>query len=63
MGIRGVGLTYHPQERDFLLRHGLYPLTEDTKLSLLFSQVTLAMEPSNNGSTMHVLYLVASFCF
>ena len=36
MGIQGVGLTYQPQERDLSLRYGLYTLTEDNKIILLF---------------------------
>lgn len=60
MGIQGVGLTYQPQERDLLLRYGLYTLTEDNKLILLFSLIFLTI---GSSQIMYVLHLVALFCF
>lgn len=59
MGIQGVGLTYQPQERDFLLRHGLYTLAEDRKKILLFSKIFLVIGSSQKT---HVLDPGASFC-
>lgn len=57
MGIQGVGLTYQPQEHDFLFRHGHYPLTEGSKINLLFSKIFLVI---GSSQMMRVLDLGAS---